>query len=197
MSEYTRYENNWANGNALMLRPDYEELGVEFREMDIFPIGVRVKECVDLCRRPKRQIDARDQVVIGILSRLRRRLQKRQLAADLAVPSPMHREALYKSDPGMRRGAANFLEIDRPRLLINVNKEVIARIVQQPQRRLKQRKLVVCHDQIGMLTHRAPARSIRKASMLFITAASAAQSNLRAKQKSDARSSERFSLRQT
>lgn len=35
MSEYTRYENNWANGNALMLRPDYEELGVEFREMDI------------------------------------------------------------------------------------------------------------------------------------------------------------------
>ena len=67
----------------------------------------------------------------------------------------------------MRRGAANFLEIDRPRLLINVNKEVIARIVQQPQRRLKQRKLVVRHDQIGMLTHRAPARSIRKASMLF------------------------------
>ena len=35
MSEYTRYENNWANGNALMLRPDYDELGVEFYEMDL------------------------------------------------------------------------------------------------------------------------------------------------------------------
>ena len=35
MSEYTRYENNWANGNALMLRPDYEKLGVEIREMDL------------------------------------------------------------------------------------------------------------------------------------------------------------------
>ncbi len=34
MAVYTRYENNWANGNALMLRPDYEELGVEFHEFD-------------------------------------------------------------------------------------------------------------------------------------------------------------------
>ncbi|MBP5291401.1 MAG: hypothetical protein J6Y90_02135, partial [Lachnospiraceae bacterium] len=34
MAVYTRYENNWANGNALMLRPDYEELGVEFYDFD-------------------------------------------------------------------------------------------------------------------------------------------------------------------
>lgn len=34
MSAYTRYENIWANGNALLLRPDYEELGVEFKTLE-------------------------------------------------------------------------------------------------------------------------------------------------------------------
>jgi poly(3-hydroxybutyrate) depolymerase len=34
MAVYTRYENTWANGNALMLRPDYEKLGVKFYDYD-------------------------------------------------------------------------------------------------------------------------------------------------------------------
>lgn len=30
MTQYTKYENKWAEGNALMLRPDYEKMGVKF-----------------------------------------------------------------------------------------------------------------------------------------------------------------------
>ena len=34
MTEYTKYENTWAEGNALMLRPDYEAMGVKFVPFD-------------------------------------------------------------------------------------------------------------------------------------------------------------------
>ena len=98
-----------------------------------FLSGVTFKKCMNFILRFQRQICSGEKVVIGI-DALRMpghsRLQKKELACDLAVSAPVDIQTFCKIKPGFLYNIGKTAFVERTGLFINMQINIVPAVVQ-------------------------------------------------------------------